>query len=153
MEPTGLIVQFKDLGAAAVLAFAAAGSCLGVRAAGLAAVGAWKKGFVRNKPAPFIPLLAFIGAPLSQTFYGLILMNKIVEVIDQGIYFWFVGVLAGIVIGLSAYVQGLIGAAAADAMGESEKGFTNYIAALGIIESVAIFVMVFTLGLIGKMVG
>lgn len=153
METTGLIVQFKDLGVAAVLAFAAAGSCLGVRAAGLAAVGAWKKGFVRNKPAPFIPLLAFIGAPLSQTFYGLILMNKIAEVLSHGMYFWFVGALAGIVIGLSAYVQGLIGAAAADAMGESEKGFTNYIAALGIIESVAIFVMVFTLGLIGKMVG
>ncbi|MBI3618351.1 MAG: V-type ATP synthase subunit K [Candidatus Omnitrophica bacterium] len=153
METTGLIVQFKDLGVASVLAFAAAGSCLGVRAAGLAAVGAWKKGFVRNKPAPFIPLLAFIGAPLSQTFYGLILMNKIAEVLSHGMYFWFVGALAGIVIGLSAYVQGLIGAAAADAMGESEKGFTNYIAALGIIESVAIFVMVFTLGLIGKMVG
>ncbi|MBI5416264.1 MAG: V-type ATP synthase subunit K [Candidatus Omnitrophica bacterium] len=153
METTGLIVQFKDLGVAAVLAFAAAGSCLGVRAAGLAAVGAWEKGFIRNKPAPFIPLLAFIGAPLSQTFYGLILMNKIAEVISKGSYFWFVGALAGTVIGLSAYVQGLIGAAAADAMGESEKGFTNYIAALGIIESVAIFVMVFTLGLIGKMTG
>ena len=153
METTGLILQFKDLGAAAVLAFAAAGSCLGVRAAGLAAVGAWKKGFMRNKPAPFIPLLAFIGAPLSQTFYGLILMNKIAEVLSKGSYFWFVGALAGIVIGTSAYVQGLIGAAAADAMGESEKGFTNYIAALGIIESVAIFVMVFTLGLIGKMAG
>ena len=146
METAGVMVQFKDLGVAAVLAFAAAGSCLGVRAAGLAAVGAWKKGFVRNKPAPFLPLLAFIGAPLSQTFYGYILMNKIAGVIAQGAYFWFLGALAGMVIGTSAYVQGLIGAAAADAMGESEKGFTNYIAALGIIESVAIFVMVFTLG-------
>jgi V/A-type H+-transporting ATPase subunit K len=153
METTGVILQFKDLGVAAVLAFSAAGSCLGIRAAGLAAVGAWKKGFVRNKPAPFIPLLAFIGAPLSQTFYGLILMNKIVSIIDKGSYFWFVGALAGMVIGISAYVQGLIGAAAADAMGESEKGFTNYIAALGIIESVAIFIMVFMLGMVGKVVG
>ncbi len=153
METTGLIMQFKDLGVAAVLAFAAVGSCLGVMAAGPAAVGAWKKGFVRNKPTPFIPLLAFIGAPLSQTFYGLILMNKIAEVMSGGNYFWVVGALAGIAIGLSAYVQGMIGAAAADAMGESEKGFTNYIAALGIIESVAIFVMVFTLGFIGRAAG
>lgn len=150
---TGMVGQFKDVGVAAVLVFSAVGSCLGVMAGGLAAVGAWKKGFVKNKPAPFIPLLAFIGAPLSQTFYGMILMNKMAEVINKGTYFWVLGALAGMVIGLSAYIQGKIGAAAADAMGESDKGFTNYIAALGIIESVAIFVMVFALGLIGKLAG
>ena len=153
METASIITQFKDIGVASVLVFSAVGSCLGVMAAGLSAVGAWKKGFVRNKPAPFIPLLAFIGAPLSQTFYGMILMNKMAEVVTKGTYFWVLGALAGMVIGLSAYIQGKIGAAAADAMGESDKGFTNYIAALGIIESVAIFVMVFALGLIGKMVG
>ncbi len=151
MEAGVTIAQFKDLGAICVLIFAAIGSCLGVMVAGLSAVGAWKKGFMRNKPAPFIPLVAFIGAPLSQTFYGMILMNKIAEVLPKGNYFWVIGAFAGIVIGLSAFIQGKIGAAAADAMGESDKGFTNYIAALGIIESVAIFVMVFTLMLIGKL--
>ncbi len=153
METGTMMVQFKDLGVAAVLVFSAIGSCLGVMTAGLSAVGAWKKGFIRNKPAPFIPLLAFIGAPLSQTFYGMILMNKMAEVVVKGSYLWVLGVLAGIVIGMSAMIQWKIGAAAADAMGESEKGFTNYIAALGIIESVAIFVMVFAMGLIGKIVG
>ncbi len=154
METVGMISNFKDLGVAAVLVFSAMGSCFGVLAAGTASVGAWKKGFVRNKPAPFIPLLAFIGAPLSQTFYGMILMNKIADVVSQGAsYLWFIGALAGIAIGLSAASQGKIGAAAADAMGESEKGFTNYIAALGIIESVAIFVMVFSLQVIKKLAG
>ena len=153
METASMVSQFKDLGVASVLVFSAIGSCLGVMAAGLSAVGAWKKGFIRNKPAPFIPLLAFIGAPLSQTFYGMILMNKMAEVLAKGSYLWVLGALAGMVIGLSAFIQGKIGAAAADAMGESEKGFTNYIAALGIIESVAIFVMVFALGLISKIAG
>ncbi len=151
METVTTISQFKDLGAICVLGFAAIGSCLGVMYAGLAAIGAWKKGFVRNKPAPFISLVAFIGAPLSQTFYGMILMNKIVEVLPKGNYFWAIGVFAGLAIGASAFGQGKIGAAAADAMGETDKGFTNYIAAIGIIESVAIFVMVFTLSLLDKL--
>ena len=149
----GMIVQFKDLGVAAVLVLSAVGSCLGVGAAGPAAVGAWKKGFAQNKPAPFLPLLAFIGAPLSQTFYGMILMGEMAKMVNKGSYMWMIGILAGSVIGLSAYIQGRIGAAAADAMGETGKGFTNYIAALGIIESVAVFVMVFTLQLLGKIGG
>ncbi|MBF0385116.1 MAG: V-type ATP synthase subunit K [Candidatus Omnitrophica bacterium] len=155
MEPVSIVNQFKEFGVASVLVFSAIGSCLGVMAAGLSAVGAWKKGFVKNKPTPFIPLLAFIGAPLSQTFYGMILMNKIAEVVSKGggDYLWLIGGFAGVVIGLSAAIQGKIGAAAADAMGESDKGFTNYIAAMGIIESVAIFVMVFSLQVIKKLVG
>jgi len=38
-----------------------------------------------------------------------------------------------------------VGAAAAEAQAETGQGFTNYLAALGIIETVAIFVMVFVL--------
>jgi V/A-type H+-transporting ATPase subunit K len=51
---------------------------------------------------------------------------------------------------LSAWYQGKAGASAADAMGETGKGFGNYIMVLGIIETVAIFVMVFSLMAIGK---
>ena len=106
METASMVAQFKDLGVASVLVFSAIGSCLGVMAAGLSAVGAWKKGFIRNKPAPFIPLLAFIGAPLSQTFYGMILMNKMAEVLAKGSYLWVLGALAGMVIGLTALFKG-----------------------------------------------
>jgi V/A-type H+-transporting ATPase subunit K len=42
-------------------------------------------------------------------------------------------------------MQGKIAAAAADAFAETGQGFTHYLMALGIIESVAIFVMVFIL--------
>jgi len=148
MEPQ-VLTQFKDLGLGAVLAFAAMGSACGAGAAGMAAVGAWKKAFAQNKPASFI-IVAFVGAPLTQTVYGMIVMNKMVELANKGQYLWGVGILCGIGIGLSAYWQGKAGAAAADAMGETNKGFGNYIIVLGIIETVALFVMAFTLGLLGK---
>ena len=64
------------IGVAGALAFAAIGSALGMGAAGMAAVGGWKKCFAQNKPAPFT-LVIFAGAPLTQTIYGFILMNRL----------------------------------------------------------------------------
>ena len=145
-----LLVQFKDLGLGAVLAFAAMGSAIGAGVAGMAAVGAWKKAFAQNKTAPFM-LVAFVGAPLTQTVYGMIVMNKIAELAVKGTYLWGMGALCGIAMGLSALMQGKAGAVASDAMGETGKGFGNYIVVLGIVETVALFVMAFSLGVIGKL--
>lgn len=141
----GALIQFKDLGMAAAISFSALGSSLGIWPAGQAAVGAWKKCYAQNKLAPFL-LVVFIGAPLSQTIYGMILMNKIAEAAVQGSYLFGIGIFGGLAIGASATAQGYIGASAADALAETGKGFTNYLMALGIIETVAIFVMVFLLG-------
>jgi len=146
---TNLLVQFKDLGAGAVLALAAIGSALGAGFAGMAAVGAWKKAFTQNKAASFM-IVVFVGAPLTQTVYGMIVMNKIAELAAKGSYLWGVGIFCGLAMGFSALMQGKAGAVAADAMGETEKGFGNYIVVLGIIETVALFVMAFALGLLGK---
>ncbi len=143
---SGILVQFKDLGVVAVLAFAAMGSALGTGYAGMAAVGAWKKAFAQNKTASFM-LIAFVGAPLTQTIYGMIVMNKLAEVAAKGTYMWGIG----IAMGLSALMQGKTGAAAADAMGETGKGFGNYIVVIGIVETVALFVMAFSMGLLGKL--
>lgn len=148
----GVLVQFKDLGVAAVLCLSAIGSALGIGVAGMAAVGAWKKCYVQNKMAPFL-LIVFIGAPLSQTIYGMILMNKIAEAAAKGVFLWSIGILGGTAIGLSAFYQGKIGASGADALAETGKGFTNYLIALGVIETVALFVMVFLLGKIGVLAG
>ena len=145
-----VLVQFKDLGVVAVLAFAAMGSALGTGCAGMAAVGAWKKAFAQNKAASFM-LVAFVGAPLTQTIYGMIVMNKLAEVAAKGTYMWSVGILCGIAMGLSALMQGKTGAVAADAMGETGKGFGNYIVVIGIVETVALFVMAFSMGLLGQM--
>ncbi|MBU2540339.1 MAG: V-type ATP synthase subunit K [Candidatus Omnitrophica bacterium] len=147
---TSLLVQFKDLGVAASLAFAAMGSALGSGAAGMAAVGSWKKCFAQNKNAPFI-LTVFVGAPLSQTIYGMIVMNALLELASKGQFMWAAGILGGMAMGLSAWMQGKAGAAASDAMAETGKGFGNYLMVLGIIETVALFVMVFILMAAGKM--
>jgi V/A-type H+-transporting ATPase subunit K len=58
------------------------------------------------------------------------------------------GLFGGIAMGLSAWYQGIIGAAASDALAETGKGFGNYLMALGIIETVALFVMVFLNGIV-----
>ena len=53
---------------------------------------------------------------------------------------------------LSALFQGRAAAAACDAQAETGQGLTNYFGALGIVETVAIFTMVFTLIALGKIV-
>jgi V/A-type H+/Na+-transporting ATPase subunit K len=137
-----------EWGFAASLALAAVGSALGAGSAGMAAVGAWKKCFAQNKPAPFM-LVAFVGAPLTQTIYGMILMGAIQGSTASMLTKAGVGILGGIAMGFSAWFQGKAGAAASDALAETGKGFGNYIIVLGLIETVALFVMVFLMGAIG----
>ena len=74
-----VMLQFQDLGMGLVLGLSAAGSAAGAGVAGMAAVGAWKKKYSQNKPASFM-LLAFVGAPLTQTIYGMIVMNRMYEI-------------------------------------------------------------------------
>ncbi|MFA5088152.1 MAG: V-type ATP synthase subunit K [Candidatus Omnitrophota bacterium] len=140
-----VLMQFKDLGAAAAVCLSACGSGLGAGVAGMAAIGAWKKCYAQNKAAPFL-LLAFVGAPLTQTIYGLILMNAITDAAKGGIFFWGMGILGGLAMGISAWMQGKAAASAADAFAETNKGFTNYLIVVGIIETVALFIMAFLLG-------
>jgi len=135
------------------LALSAIGSALGTGVAGMAAVGAWKRAFAQNKAAPFI-LIAFVGAPLSQTIYGMILRNAIQSAnLPPETYLQqlLIGLFAGVAIGMSAYMQGKAGAKAADALAETGKGFGNYIMVLGVIETVALFVMVFTMTALPKL--
>jgi len=138
-----MIEGLGDMGAS--LSLAAAGSAMGTGAAGMATLGAWKKCFAQNKPVPFI-LIAFVGAPLSQTIYGMILRNAIQAAsLPSDMYIWqlLYGLLGGLAMGFSAWMQGRAGANAADAFAETGKGFGNYIIILGVIETVALFVMVF----------
>ncbi len=147
-----VLMQLKDLGMAGALAFAAIGSALGTGAAGMAAVGAWKKAFAQSKTAPFM-LIAFVGAPLTQTIYGFLVMNTIVDAAAKGTYLWGSGLLGGMAMGMSAWMQGKAAAGAADALAETGKGTGNYFIVLGIIETVALFVMVFIMMNAGKLVG
>ena len=139
-------------GAIACLGLSAAGSAFGTGFAATAAVGAWKKCYAANKSAPFL-LLSFVGAPITQTLYGMILMFLMLgktNVAGAGVPCLVLGIFAGLGIGLSALFQGRAGAAACDSQAETNQCFTNYLAALGIVETVAIFTMVFTLIALGK---
>ena len=147
-----LLIQFNNLGLYSVLALSALGSGSGAYVAGMAAIGAWKKNYSQNKPAAFM-LVAFTAAPLTQTIYGMIVMNRMFELVAQGQYLWDIGALSGLAIGLSAYFQGKTAACACDAMGETGKGFGNFMIILGMTETVALLVMAFTLGILGRIAG
>ena len=147
-----VMISMGKLGAAGAIAFAAFGSALGVGTAGAATVGAWKKCYATNRSAPFI-LMTFVGAPLSQTIYGMILMNTIIKAAAESPMGYpamiGAGIFGGLAMGASSWFQGIVGAAAADAFNETGKGFGNYLMAIGTVETVALFVMVFIMGTIG----
>jgi len=145
---TNIMTQFKDLGAILVLALSAVGSGWGAGIAGMSAIGAWKKNFSQNK-APSFMLVVFVAAPLTQTVYGMIVMRQLMAIANKGLYLWSIGAFAGLAIGLSALWQGKCAAVACDAMGETGKGFGNYLVVLGMTETVALLVMAFTLMLLG----
>jgi V/A-type H+-transporting ATPase subunit K len=152
-------------GGLSMMALSAVGSGLGAGVAGSAAVGAWKRCYIQKKPAPF-QLAVFVGAPLSQTIYGMIIMilmnQKAKEVfakigtdaagalaLSSNWPFYFVGgMVAGIGMGVSAWMQGKAAATCCDAFAETNTGFTNNLMVLGIIETVALFIMVFTIMLL-----
>ena len=136
------------IGMVCALCLSALGSCLGAGAAALSSVGAWKKRYANGKPAPFI-MIAFSGAPLTQTIYGAILMLSIRSQFaadpSRGLLYLFVGLLGGLVIGASAVYQGKVAASSADALGETGKGTGNYFIVMGVVETVALFTFVFSL--------
>jgi V/A-type H+-transporting ATPase subunit K len=132
------------IGIGACLGFSALGSVVGAGIAGLAAIGTWKKCFLQNKPAP-MTLVAFAGAPLTQTIYGFILMNILKNGSLGGFELLGVSVFSGLAIGGSAIAQGKCAAAGCDAFGETSQGFGNYILVVGLCETIALFVMVFSI--------
>lgn len=131
-------------GAACVLGIAAIGSAIGIGCAGQAAIGAWKRCYMNNKPAPFI-LTVFAGAPLTQTIYGFLLMQNMINSAKDGAFLLALGIFSGLAMAASAVFQGKAGAAGSDALGETGKGFAQYIMVVGLCETVALFAMVFSM--------
>ena len=126
---------------------AAIGSAIGSGIAGQAAVGAWKKCYAQGKQAPFL-LLALVGAPLSQTIYAMIMMTMIKGRVgnpDEVPLCLAIGIFGGIAQMLSAVFQGKAGACGCIAYAETNQGFANYLMVLGIVETCAIFALVFSI--------
>ena len=123
---------------------AAIGSAIGIGTAGQGAIGAWKRCYLNNKPAPFI-LTVFAGAPLTQTIYGFLTMQSMISSSKDPSFLLGLGIASGLAMAFSAMAQGKAGAAGSDALGETGKGFSQYIMVVGLCETVALFAMVFSM--------
>jgi len=143
-----------QLALALALGLGALGSAMGIGAAARAAAGAWAKEAKAGKRLNFSYII-LIGMPLSQTIYGFILtlvglsdfMSKSPERIaaNAGMLLS-IGIAGGLAELVSAWVQGLIGAAGVRALSEGEgKGLVFIIIAMGIVETVGLFGFVFLL--------
>ena len=146
-----MFLTLCKMGAAASLGLAAVGSALGCGMAGMAAIGAWKKAYLKGKNALFT-LLIFVGAPIAQTIYGMLLMSYILRKSAAAPENWAaylgVGIFGGLGMLASAWYVGKASANACSALGETGKGLVNYLMVLGIGETIALFVMVFSMTLL-----
>ena len=141
MQALALGVGYVAVGLAAV------GSAIGAGVAGAAAIGAWKKCYQQGKAAPFL-LIAMVGAPLSQTIYAMLMMvlskQAIVDKPQFALAYICMGLLGGVAQMASAIFQGRCGANGCISFAETGKGFANYLIVLGVVETCAIFALVFS---------
>ena len=94
------------IGAGLVMGIAAMGSAIGIGTAGQGAIGAWKRCYLNNKPAPFL-LVVFAGAPLTQTIYGFLLMQSMIGKVGgvdvgQQLFYLGLGLACGLAMCMSA---------------------------------------------------
>jgi len=136
------MINWGMIGAGVTMGIAAIGSAVGIGIAGQGAIGAWKRCYLNNKPAPYL-LLVFAGAPLTQTIYGFLLMKSMYKSVVDPMFLLGLGFASGLSMCMSAVAQGQAGAAASDALGETGKGFAQYIMVVGLCETIALFTMVF----------
>lgn len=143
-----MMMALAKAGGYAAVGLAAVGSSMGSGIAGASAVGAWKKCYQQDKPAPFL-LLAMAGAPLSQTIYGMIMMILITSSAAKTPTMWplylAVGVFGGLAQMVSALFQGRAAAGGCNAFAETGQGFANDLMILGVVETCAIFALVFSI--------
>ncbi len=137
------VTGLGDMGMSLIIA--SIGSAIGTGVAGMAAIGAWKK-MISNGERAATALLIFVGAPLSQVIYGMILKNAIAGAnLNPDSYPWqlLMGLGAGAAMAGSAIFQGKAGARACDAIASGASDIAKYIMVIGIVETVALFVMIF----------
>lgn len=136
-------------GHAITLGIGGVGSAIGTGLAAMGALGLWKQSIKEKKKLPSLALV-MVGMPLSQVIYAMIFMNTMIAAdLNPDSYtnqmIW--SFVVGIAIAASAIMQGKVGAAACANMAvDSSQGSGMYIAAMGIIETVALLAMVFGMG-------
>lgn len=130
------------------MALAALGSIIGCTRAGQAACGAMletESGYGR-----FVGVSAM---PASQTIYGVVVMLALNRPVapENAAGIFAIGSLAGAVLGISAYYQGVCCASAIDASKNKSEIFGLAVAPAAIVEGFAIFTLAFALLLAGTL--
>ncbi len=140
-------MSFEMIGPAIVLGLGCLGSAIGCGIAGMASHGVMAR--VDENHGKFIGISAL---PSSQSIYAFVLMILMKQAIDaktlaatSGIG---IGVSIGLAIMISAIYQGLCAATAIQASAKQPSIYGKCLAALGIVESFALFAFVFALLLI-----
>lgn len=136
------------IGIYGVMALAALGSIVGCTRAGQAACGAMLE--TETGHGRFVGIAAM---PASQTIYGIVVMLALNRPIVAGnaAPIFAVGILAGLVLGISAYYQGLCCASAIDAAKNKPEIFGLSVAPAAFVEGFAVFTFAFALLLAGTL--
>ena len=135
----------KWIGIGGCFGLSATGASWGMAYNGPAVIGAWKKCYLQNKPAPFL-IIVFAGTPLSNIIYGFILMIVLAGPTSLNAYaILTLGLGSGACIMVIAATQAMCAAAAADAYVETGKGYGLYLMVVGIAETISIFAVAFTI--------
>lgn len=136
--------NFDMVGPALALGLSSIGSSIGCGIAGMASHAVMSR--VEEGHGKFIGMAA---APSSQSIYGFILMLLMSRSILAGnlspLSGIGIGALAGSAIAMSAIYQGMCAATGIQASAKQPAIFGKCFAALGIIESFALFTLVFSL--------
>lgn len=139
-----ITMQFSMMGPAIALGLSAIGCCVGCGIAGAASHAVMSR--VEEGHGKYIALSA---APSSQMIYGFLLMLLMSRAITQGSLTPLNGVAIGTFAGLgflaSAIFQGKVCATGIQASAKQPAIYGKCIAAIGIIESFALFAFVFSL--------
>lgn len=137
-------MDFNMVGPALALGLSCLGSAIGCGIAGMASHGVMSR--VEEGHGKFIGMSA---APSSQSIYGFILMLLMKQAIDAGTLSPMSGVGIGLASGLaimtSAIFQGRCAASGIQASARTPAVFGKCFAAIGIVESFALFAFVFAL--------
>jgi len=140
-------MDFDMIGPAIVMGLGCLGSSIGCGIAGMASHGVMTR--VDEGHGKFIALSAI---PASQSIYGFILMIVMRGAIRAGTLAPFtavgIGVFVGLAIMTSSIYQGKCAVTAIQASAKQPAVYGKTIAALGIVESFALFAFVFALLLI-----
>ncbi|MDF2577251.1 MAG: hypothetical protein K0S74_735 [Chlamydiales bacterium] len=137
-------MDFNMVGPAIALGLSCIGSSIGCGIAGMASHAVMSR--VEEGHGKFIGMAA---APSSQTIYGFILMLLMKARILAGtlspISAIAIGVASGLAIMISAIIQGQCAASGIYASSKKPEVFGKCFAAIGIVESFALFAFVFAL--------